>query len=126
MIESTKQNNLSKITVSGIEVRAKHGVNPDEKIYPQRFVCDVEIVLDVTMSAKSDDVNNTVNYADVVNVVQKVLNGESKNLLETLASDILDAVKKLDANIERAKVTLHKPDAPIPAKFADVKIEVQG
>jgi len=45
------------------------------------------------------------------------------DLIETLAQRIAD-VCLLDGRVEYAKVTIHKPDAPIEATFSDVTLTI--
>ena len=54
-----------KIIVENYEVVATHGVNPEEKINPQRFWICLELATDFQSAAKNDDLNKTTSYATV-------------------------------------------------------------
>ena len=70
-----------------------HGVLSHEKKTPQTFIVDVQIETDVVVQAGiTDDVNDTINYADVYLHIQTIMNGEPVNLIETLAKKISDTL----------------------------------
>lgn len=123
---------MAVIKVEGIEIDAVHGVNPDEKVYPQPFVVDISVHLDVRKAAKSDELVDTINYASLQKIAYQVLLGTpekpaaSRNLIETLSFDILQAIHRSDERIIFAKVKLHKPKAPLSRQFTDVSITVSS
>ena len=47
--------------------------------------------------------------------------GPPRNLIETVAAEIADAVMA-DERLHAVEVVVHKPDAPIPLTFADVAV----
>ncbi len=56
---------MDRISVTGIEVFAHHGVLPHERELGQRFVVDLALELDLAPAAASDDVADTVHYGDL-------------------------------------------------------------
>jgi dihydroneopterin aldolase len=90
-----------------------HGVDPAEKSLGQRFVVDVEIARDLRRPGQTDDVHDTINYADVYRFARNVLEGPSKNLLEALAEEIARRIAEYWAGIEEIRVRVRKPQAPI-------------
>jgi dihydropteroate synthase len=109
------------LKVNRLSFNAIHGVKPAEKLAPQPFLVDIEIGLDPSLLPKlQDDIENGLSYSQLAKVAKRVVEGESVDLIETLAQRILDGVMELSSDINRAKVTIHKPSAPIDAQFDDV------
>ncbi|MDL5352830.1 dihydroneopterin aldolase [Microbacterium sp. zg-YB36] len=114
---------LDEIAVTGIRAFGHHGVYPDERRDGQEFVADVVLHLSTERAAASDDVADTVHYGELAEQVAAILAGDPVDLLETLAARIADAVLARDL-VERVRVTLHKPAAPIPVPFDDVTVTI--
>jgi dihydroneopterin aldolase len=112
------------ITLTGIEGYGYHGVLPEERQNGQPFVVDVEVTIDVAAAAASDDLAATVDYSGLAQQVLSVIEGEPLNLIETAASRIAELV--LDhPGVERAAVTVHKPQAPVGVRLADVSVRIE-
>lgn len=111
------------IIIESYEVTACHGVNPEEKTEPQRFVVSARLHLDIAAAAESDDIDKTVSYSAVCKRIKAFLSDEGKNLLEhlslTLARDIMLAFPA----VNRAEVTVKKPDAPMKGVFDWVGVQ---
>lgn len=102
-----------RILLEGMVFYGMHGVDPAEKALGQRFIVDVELTRDLRRPGQSDDVRDTVNYADVYRFARQVLEGPSKNLLEALAEDIACKVAAYWPEIEAIRVRVRKPAVPI-------------
>ena len=109
------------ITIKGIEAFGYHGVFPEERREGQTFVVDVEIQTSLEGAAQTDDVAHTVDYGVVASRVTEIVQGEPANLLETVCDRILTMVLSLE-RVEAARVTVHKPAAPIQVPFSDVSV----
>ena len=94
------------------EVMAKHGVFDYERKTKQPFV--VSIWATLTSDAIEDDINQTLNYADLQKAVDsEIVNSSPVNLMETLCTKL---VAKLAENqlISAISIRIEKPDAPFP------------
>jgi dihydroneopterin aldolase len=112
-----------ELTVRGIECFGHHGVFDFERREGQTFVVDLTLGIDTAPAAASDDLRDTVDYGSLVASVQAAVETDPVDLIETLARRIAD-VCLLDARVEWVRVTVHKPDAPIEATFADVALTI--
>jgi dihydroneopterin aldolase len=110
-----------RIRLTGLTARGRHGVFDFEREQGQDFVVDVDLELDLSRAAATDDVTDTVHYGELAGALIKVVAGEPVNLIETLA-DRLATVCLADSRVTAATVTVHKPHAPIPHQFADVAV----
>jgi dihydroneopterin aldolase len=120
-----------KITLTGLRVFAYHGVFDFERQNGQDFYIDCSVWIDGTKAALNDDLAKTVNYADLAKALFENSKAEPVDLLETLAQRLLDMVMNLaggDATgmVRKAKITVHKPNAPIVYDFEDVSVTVKA
>ncbi|MGN0812434.1 MAG: 2-amino-4-hydroxy-6-hydroxymethyldihydropteridine diphosphokinase [Candidatus Coproplasma sp.] len=111
---------MNTINIKGVKVSACHGVLESEKREPQPFVFDVAIECDITSSVLSDNVNDTVDYAEVCTIVTDYCKKNCFNLIERLANGAAEEIIKKFPIIKAVEVTVHKPHAPIPYPFDDV------
>jgi dihydroneopterin aldolase len=112
-----------ELAVTGIECFAHHGVFDFERREGQVFVVDLVLGIDTRPAAASDDLADTVNYGTLVADVKAAVERDPVDLIETVAQRIAD-VCLLDTRVEWARVTLHKPDAPIDATYSDVALTI--
>jgi dihydroneopterin aldolase len=112
-----------ELAVTGIECFGHHGVFDFERRDGQVFVVDLLLGIDTAPAAASDDLQDTVDYGSLVTSVRTAVEKDPVDLIETLAQRIAD-VCLLDARVQWARVTVHKPDAPIEATFSDVALTI--
>lgn len=112
---------VDRIRITGIEGVGHHGVLPEERRDGQVFRADVELVLDLTSAAATDDLAHTVDYGVVAQAVHAVLVGEPQDLVESVAARCLDAAMA-DGRVRMATVTIHKPEAPVGVPFDGVSV----
>jgi dihydroneopterin aldolase len=100
----------------------KHGVTDAERARSQRFTVDIELESDLSRSARSDHLGDTVDYRRVHAIAKEVIEGESADLIETLAGRI--AVKALKVpRVESVTVKVTKqPRSMKPIAGAAVMI----
>lgn len=112
---------IDRIELTGITATGFHGVLPEERRAGQEFVVDV--VLELPLDTISDQLGNTVNYAEVAAAVEEEITGEAHQLIETLAGRIAQRCLA-HGTVEAVTVTVHKPQAPISQRFADVAVTI--
>lgn len=112
-----------QLSVTGIECWAHHGVFDFEKRDGQTFVVDLVLGLDTRGAAASDDLAETVNYGTLALDVKAAVERDPVDLIETVVQRIAD-VCLVESRVEWARVTLHKPDAPIDATYSDVALTI--
>lgn len=112
-----------ELSILGIECYGHHGVFDHERRDGQVFVIDLTLGVDTRPAAASDDLAETVDYGGLVDRVVAAVQRDPVDLIETLAARIAD-VALLDGRVEWARITVHKPDAPIQATFNDVRLTI--
>lgn len=112
-----------KILLAGMIFYGKHGVLPEEKVLGQTFIIDAEIWRDLSKAGKSDDLNYTLSYAEIYDLIKEIVTNKVFNLIEALAEDIAGQI--LDQyEVEGVKVRVRKPNAPIEGVFEFMGCEI--
>jgi len=114
---------MDKVIIKDLEILAKHGVNPEEKINPQRFIISCEIETSFSKAQISDDLNQTISYSAVKKDVIKIVEGNTFDLIEKLAYEIARAILEKYDLANAVAVLVKKPDAPMSGKFKYVAVE---
>lgn len=111
-----------RLYLVGARFHACHGALPHEATFPQPFSVDVELELDLSQALKTDRLEFTVDYRDVWETVQKVMEGPPRRLLETLAGDIADRLYRHP--VTRVRVMVRKERPPLPGSVDCTAAEV--
>ena len=112
-----------RLAVRGIEAFGHHGVFDFERREGQVFVVDLVLGLDTRAAALTDELHETVDYGSLVSNVKTAIESDPVDLIETLAARIADLCLA-DPRVRWTEVTVHKPDAPVEATFADVALTI--
>ena len=120
-----------KISIRGLKVYAHHGVFEFERNYGQDFFIDADVWIDGEAAATHDDLAQTVNYGALSDALVADAKANPVDLLETLATRLLALVMNFGGGeqtgiVKKAKITVHKPNAPISQEFADVSVTVKA
>lgn len=114
-----------KILIEGLEVFARHGVDPAERKLGQRFVIDVEVTVDLEAAGRTDDLGASVDYAAVADTaVEAATVPPARRLIEAVAEAVAARVLDRFAPVAAVRVRVRKPAAPIRHRFASVGVEV--
>ncbi len=113
-----------QIRVNGIKALGYHGVLPHEAIEGQEFSVDLLVTLDLRAASLSDDLTQTINYADLAQIAYDNIVGERVQLIERLAGRIAEEISSTYPQITSVSVTVHKPDAPVDVNFEDISVTI--
>ncbi len=112
------------IFIEKLSFLASIGVFEWEKQFEQKLELDIELSTDIRPAAANDDLNLTLNYAAISELVIQLAKAEHHDLIETLAEKI--AAKLLqEFNTQQVSLTLRKPSAVPAAASVGVKITRQ-
>ena len=112
-----------RIAVRGLRAHAHHGVYRHERERGQIFKVDAVLEVDTRPAAAGDDLELTVNYAEVAQQLHHVLSSEPVDLLETLAQRLAD-VCLAHPLVDAVEITVHKPEADLGVPFDDVTVTI--
>lgn len=113
----------SYIMLENIFIYAHHGVFSQETKVGNLFKVNVKIEVDIMPSCLSDELSDTVSYADVYNIIKEEMSVASK-LLEHVAWRIVRHLKNKYAEISSVEIKLSKQNPPLGGQvdFASVII----
>ena len=113
-----------RIVLAGMRFEATHGVHPHEKVEPQRFEVDVELLLDLGPAGQADALAATVDYGAVYDTTRRIVESTSRDLIEALAESIAAAVLADHAGVDEIVVRVRKPEVRLggPLDYAAVEI----
>ncbi|AFL98613.1 dihydroneopterin aldolase [Desulfitobacterium dehalogenans ATCC 51507] len=112
-----------RIALRGLKFFAYHGVLREEKILGQTFIVDIDLYADLSKAGQSDQVEDTINYAEVYARIKTIVKMEKYHLIERLAERIAEEVLG-EFPCEGVRVVIHKPQAPIPGIFDEAFVEI--
>lgn len=115
---------MDKIIMQGMEFHGYHGVLPEERSLGQRFIVDLELELDLRPAGESDNLELTINYAKVFELVESVVSGSPHRLIESVAEAIASAVLE-HFPVAVSTVRVKKPQAPVPGHFTWMAVEIR-
>ena len=110
--------------IDNLEVFANHGLFEEENKLGQKFIFDIECELNYKKAMFSDEMTDSISYADITEVVVKTATTNTFNLLERLAGEILKNIFTEFSQIENINLKINKPGAPIKYHFEKCGVEV--
>lgn len=116
---------MDKIIIKNLKLFCYHGVNPEEKVDGQNFIFDVEAGVDLSVPCLTDNVDDTVSYAKMIKTVRRIAQLQKDDLIERVAQRIVDALFEEYEQIQKIKITVKKPEAPIKAEFDYVAVQIE-
>ncbi|BAY12329.1 dihydroneopterin aldolase [Calothrix sp. NIES-2098] len=112
------------IHLTGIRAYGYTGFLPEEQVLGQWFEVDVRLWLDLSQSAKTDAIADTIDYRSVISLVQNLVKTSKFALVEKLAGTIADSILQQCDRVSQIQVILSKPAAPIPDFGGKISIEL--
>ncbi|MDI7863896.1 dihydroneopterin aldolase [Rhizobiaceae bacterium n13] len=104
---------------------ARHGVMDEEEVLGQRFFVDAELDVEPGEALENDSIASTVDYGVAFVVIEKIVTGNRRFLIEALALEVAKALCERFSQIRRAKITVRKPSAPVPGVLDYVQVTVE-
>lgn len=103
---------MDKIYLENLEFFAYHGVFEEEKRNGQTFYVSVTLDVDLTAAGETDDLNETVNYGEVYDLIADITLNRNFDLIEKLAYEIIEKMLATFPRVQGVKVRVDKPKAP--------------
>ena len=113
------------IVLTGIHGFGYHGLFEQERRDGQDFFVDLVLEVDLTAASKSDSIYDTVNYAEITDLVVEEITSNPVNLIEKLAARIAERVLNHHLKVNSVVVTVHKPQAPVAAALKDIAVQIK-
>lgn len=112
---------LDTINLNNIRVYAYHGCLPEETKIGSDYRVDISVDANLDISAKSDELSDTVDYVHLNKIVKEEMAIASK-LLEHVAKRIIDRIFSELEMVKKAKVKVAKVNPPLGGDVEDVNI----
>lgn len=114
---------VGKVALEGLEFHAYHGVYPHERNSGNWFEVDISVETDFSEGAKSDEINGTVNYEILFQIVKLEMEQPSK-LLETVAEKIVADVLSQIPDVMQVDLKISKINPPIGGKCRKASVSI--
>lgn len=99
-----------QIKISDLHMHAIIGVNPDERENRQDVLVNLTLDVDTRPAARSDDINDAVNYRTITKTILEIVETSRFFLVERLAEAIANACLE-EPRVLRVQVSVEKPSA---------------
>ncbi|SHK07180.1 dihydroneopterin aldolase [Tepidibacter formicigenes] len=116
---------MDKIILNNLGFYGYHGVFKEENVLGQKFFIDIELYLDLKKAGQTDDVNESVSYAQVYDLVKNICENEKYNLLEALCENISKQIFNEFNLVKEIMVRVKKPEAPVNGMFDYFGVEIR-
>lgn len=113
------------ITLKNCAFFARHGVLEQENALGQRFFVDAAMEVEAGDALETDLVEQTVDYGVAFTLIERVVTGQQRKLIETLAFDIAKALCARFAQIRHVEITVRKPSAPVQGVLDHAEVRVE-
>lgn len=113
----------SYIYLNQLSFYAYHGVSPQETKVGNTFLIDLRLNVDISKAMETDDVNDTVSYADIYQAVASEMSVPSK-LLEHAAGRIVHRIFRKFPTIQAVDIKLSKQNPPMGADICSAGVEL--
>lgn len=115
---------MSKIFLENVKIYAYHGVLPEENVIGTYYILNTEIHTDLWKAAASDDLEDTISYAAINDIIHEEMEIKSK-LLEHVAGRIILNLHKTFPQIDYIRLKITKTAPPMKGEMQGAGIELE-
>jgi len=112
---------MGQIQLNGMTFYAYHGCYSEEQLKGNQFLVDITMDTDLSKASESDELNDTLNYAEVYEIVKQEMSIQSQ-LLEHLSRRILDKLFERFPQLDEASVCVAKMHPPVGGEMQSVSV----
>ena len=116
---------MDKIYIKDLEIFANHGYFQEEKKLGQKFILSLEVELDLSSAGEEDNLDKTVHYGILCDEIEKEFTKTSYDLIEKAAEEIVNFILLKYGTVNKVKLKLKKPWAPVRKHLDYVAIEIE-
>ncbi|MBA0666702.1 hypothetical protein Gohar_020818, partial [Gossypium harknessii] len=113
-----------KLILRGLKFHGFHGVKSEEKKLGQKFLVDVDAWMDLRNAGKSDLLSDTISYTDIYRIVKEVVEGQSRDLLESVAQIVASKIFTNHSQISAVRVKVGKPHVAVHGSLDYLGVEI--
>ncbi|MBA4745290.1 dihydroneopterin aldolase [Muricauda sp. TY007] len=112
---------MGKIRLKNVRIHSNHGCLKEEMLIGSDYRVDLEITADLSQPAASDQLNETVDYVHLNNIIKEEMTVRS-NLLEHVAKRIIDRIFGEIKEVTEVEVEVSKINPPIGGDVESVSV----
>ncbi|GAB6138850.1 dihydroneopterin aldolase [Halanaerobaculum tunisiense] len=116
---------MDKIILDGLSFYGYHGALEEENKLGQKFIIDLELKCNLQEAGRTDQLDKSVNYAQVYQVVKQICQQEEYKLLEAVGENIASKILEKFSLVEEISVRVKKPEAPIKGILDYVAVDIE-
>lgn len=115
---------MDRINLRNMAFYGYHGNLASENEIGQRFFVDISMALDLSNAGQSDNLEDSINYAEIYERTKQIVEGKPYRLIERVGTLIADDLWNTYDGIVGLSVTVRKPEAPIPGILDYVEVVI--
>jgi dihydroneopterin aldolase len=116
---------LDKITLKNMKFFAYHGILSEEREKGQNFFIDVELFLDLKKPGESDNLEDTVDYSKIYDMIKHITEENRFQLIEKLAESLTKGIMTSYPFVVEIHMRVRKPEAPINGILDYAEVELK-
>lgn len=115
---------MDKICIEELRIFAHHGVFEHENINGQNFYVNAALYVDTEKAGMNDDLESSVDYSKVCELLEKVMTENTFKLIETVAQKAAETTLMEYPIVSAVDLEIRKPEAPIDMDFSSVSVKI--
>ena len=115
---------MDQIRIKRLEVFARHGVLPKENTLGQKFLISADLYCDTRTAGKTDDLKDSVNYAEVSERIKESAQEKVFSLIERLAEYVAEKILIAYPQVDKIRLEIEKPWAPVQLPLETVSVRI--
>ena len=120
---------MDKIKIKNLEVFAYHGVLKEENVLGQKFIISLTMYADIKKAGNSDELQYSINYAEVSQFITEYMKSHTHQLLEAVAErlskELLIHFTTEYVELKKVKLEIKKPWAPVLLPLETVSVQIK-
>ncbi|MEE3468354.1 MAG: 2-amino-4-hydroxy-6-hydroxymethyldihydropteridine diphosphokinase [Eubacterium sp.] len=116
---------MDQIIIKDLEIYGHHGVLKEENVLGQKFLVSMALGLSLHSAGLSDDIHDSIDYAQVSHLVKEEMEKTTYQLIEALAEHLCEAILMTFPEVETITMELKKPWAPILLPLDTVSVRME-
>lgn len=116
---------MDQIVIRKLKIFAHHGVFPEEKQQGQFFYLTAYLRQDLRKAGMKDDLSKSINYADVMELLDQTMREENFDTIEAAAESCAEKVLLRYPSLNSVRIQVEKPEAPVNLDFDTVLVDLE-
>jgi FolB domain-containing protein len=112
---------LDRVLIKDLVIEGIIGINPDERVNKQPILVNAELFTDTAMAAKTDHIDDAVNYRTITKAIIAHIESGEPMLVERLVQELADICLE-DTRVKKVKISVEKPGALRFARSVGIRV----